>query len=413
MSRRRALLRGAVAALGAVALAALWLLAGSPTFGLGPAPGAGDLRIERGDLVVAVEVAGTLRSTGSQLLGPPQIPMMWNYKIAFLAPEGTEVAAGTPVLRFDTSDLERRLLEKVAERDQAETEVEKRRIELEATLRDAELQLAEARARLRRARLETDVPEGLTAAKELLESRLDRRLAEREVASLTARLELEERAGRSEVAALVEKRDRAAARVAEIQQQIQRMTVAAPRPGTVIYVGDWQGEKAKVGDQVWQGRKILEIPDLASMEAEGRVDEADAGRLAAGQPVTLRLDAHPQVEYRGTVEEIEKTVKRREQGPPIKEVSLVIALESTDTARMRPGMRFQGEVEVERARDVVLAPADAVRSTAAGPRAWRRSPWGAEPVSLEVGRRNERFVEVVAGLSEGDRLVPPPREEAP
>jgi multidrug efflux pump subunit AcrA (membrane-fusion protein) len=53
---------------------------------------------------------------------------------------------------------------------------------------------------------------------------------------------------------------------------------------------------------------------------------------------------------------------------------------------------------------VLLAPADAVRSTADGPVAWRRSLFGSEPVHLEVGRRNERFVEVLAGLAEGDRL---------
>jgi multidrug resistance efflux pump len=404
--RRPLLGLGGVAALTALALAAGGALAPRSS-------GTGTERtVVRGDLALTVAVTGTLRSTDSSFLGPPQVPETWNYKISFLAPEGTEAEAGMPVLRFDTSELERKLLDKVAERDQAGTELEKRRVEMERTVRDAELALAEARARLRRAVLKTDVPAELTSAKELFEARVDRRLAEAEVESLGRRHDLERQAGAAELAALAEKHARAGQRVAEIQEFIGRMTVRAPRAGTVIYESDWQGEKVKVGDQVWQNRKVMEIPDLASMEAEGRVDEADSGRLSVGQPVTLRLDAHPGREVHGTVRAIEKSVKRRSRGVPLREVELTIALEGTDTERMRPGMRFQGEVEVERAVEVLLAPADAVRSTADGPVAWRRSLFGSEPVHLEVGRRNERFVEVLAGLAEGDRLGLP-GEEAP
>ncbi|HEX2163800.1 MAG TPA: HlyD family efflux transporter periplasmic adaptor subunit, partial [Thermoanaerobaculia bacterium] len=335
-----------------------------------------------------------------------------SYKISFLAPEGAEVQAGMPVVRFDTSQLEQQLMDTVAERDQAQTELDKRRIELQKTLRDQELRLAESRATLRRAELKIDVPEELASAKELFEAKVDHQVAAQEVASLEERLELERRAGEAELAALAEKRDRAAVRVQEIETYLERMTVRAPRAGTVIYEGDWQGTKVKIGDEVWQMRKVLQIPDLSSMEAEGRVEEADSGRLAVGQRVTLRLDAHPQVEYVGRVREIGKSVERRQRGAPVKEVELVIALESTDTERMRPGMRFQGEVEVERAEDVLLVPAEAVRSTAAGPVVYRRTLFGVEEVAIEAGRSNERFVEALSGVEAGARLAPPPKEGA-
>lgn len=404
--------RLAAAAVGGLALVAA-LAAGAAAFA-NAEPAGGDARwsVTRGDLPVTVEVTGTLRSTDSTLVGPPQIPTMWNYKIAFLVPEGMEVQAGMPVVRFDTSTLERELLDKIAERDQAETQLEKKRVELEKALRDQELRLAEARAELERSRLKVDVPEELASAKELFEAQVDHRVAAEKVASLAERIELERRAGRAELGSLAEKRRRAAVRVAEIETYLERLTVRAPRAGTVIYQADWQGNKVKVGDEVWQMRKVLEIPDLSSMEAEGTVDEADFGRLAAGQRVTFRLDAHPQVEYVGRVREIGKSVQRRDRGAPVKEVELVVALDATDTERMRPGMRFQGEVEVERADDVLLVPAEAVRSTAAGPVVCRRTLFGTEEVAIEAGRRDERFVEVLSGVAEGQRLVPPPREGA-
>lgn len=409
MKRRRVVLAGAALAL----LAAAVLLVRTPSFGLagagagrGEAPGAA-LRVERGDLVLTTGVEGTLRSVDSEQLGPPAIPSIWNYKIAFMAPEGAAVRAGQPVLRFDASELQRRLQETMAERDSAATQLEKAEVDLERKLRDMELQLAQARARARRAQLKTDVPEGLQAEKELTEARLDRAVADAEVASLETRLDLEGRAGSAEVAALREKRDRAEQRVAEMQEYMQRMNVAAARDGTVVYVSDWRGDKKKVGDDVWQSQKVLEIPDLARMEAVGHVDEADAGRIAVGQTAILRLDAHPDRDYRGRVAEIARAVTRKDRGNPLKQVELVIALDETDTARMRPGMRFQGEIEVERATGVLLAPAAAVRSTAEGAVAYRRSLFGAERVAPEVGRRNADFVEILEGLEEGQVLLPP------
>jgi len=70
-------------------------------------------------------------------------------------------------------------------------------------------------------------------------------------------------------------------------------------------------------------------------------------------------------------------------------------------------MRFQGEIEVERADGVLLAPAAAVRSTAAGPVALRRTLLGSERVVPEVGRRNDDWVEILGGLEEGQVLLPP------
>lgn len=369
--------------------------------------------VERGDLVLDVPVSGTIEAVDAVPLGPPSIPSMWNYKLARLVPEGTQVEAGQPVMAFDTTELERKLLDKVAERDSAETELDQRRTELERERRQTELDLATARAELVRAELKADVPPDVAEGNELAKARIDVELARKKVEHLTDKQGFQKRRAEAELAALREKRDRAAARVEEIREDIRKMNVTAPRPGTVIYVTNWRGEKKKVGDQVWQMETVVEIPDLTAMEGRGDVEEADAGRLAEGQRVQFRLDAHPDVPYRGTVERIERMVQRQSPRNPLKVVKLDIALEDTDRQRMRPGMRFRGSVEVDRAEDVLLAPVEAIYSTPQGPVAYRRGPLGgAQPVELEVGRRDGNFVEILAGLDEGDRLVSRPEGKA-
>jgi multidrug efflux pump subunit AcrA (membrane-fusion protein) len=399
--RQRRFARVAVSGIALLGLIlCLWLVAGRAAASAG-----GDwVEVRRDDLVVGVPVAGTLSSVQAIRVGPPQVQDVWDYKIAFMAPEGMQVRTGQPVLGFDTSELERELLDKMAERDSAQKELEKRQTNLEISRRDAELQLAEAQARQRRAALKVEVPPDLVATKELAKSREDLALANREIAYLKERLRLQTFQGRTEMDALAKRRDRAAARVREMEDAIRRMTVTAPRDGTVVYVADGQGEKKKVGDSCWRGQSVLEIPDLRAMRAEGEIDEADAGRVAVGQRVTLRLDAHPDDVFTGRVRSIGGAVRSKSEVNPLKVVKLDIDLDRTDPQLMRPGMRFTGTVEIERVARALVAPAEAVFNRPDGPVVYRKRGWGNEEVRPALGRRNERLVEIKSGLAPGDRI---------
>ncbi len=315
-----------------------------------------------------------------------------------------ELAARAGISRSYLSELERGLLDKMAERDSAQKELEKRQTNLEMALRDQRLQLAEAQARQRRAELKVQVPPELVASRELAQSREDLALANREIAYLQERLRLQTLQAGAETAALAKRRDRAAERVGEMEDAIRRMTVLAPRAGTVVYVADQGGEKKKVGDSCWRGQSVLEIPDLRGMRAEGEIDEADAGRLAVGQRVTLRLDAHPDDVFTGHVRSIGGAVRSRSEFNPLKVVKLGIDLDRTDPQRMRPGMRFSGRVEIERAARALVVPAEVVFNRPDGPVVFRRSGWSREEVRPRLGRRNERLVEILDGLAAGDRI---------
>lgn len=399
MSRGKRLLAAAAVA---VVLAGGWLVAAR-------AAGGGDeiewVTVERGDVVLGVDLEGELEATEASFLSPPAIPYQRQFRISFIAPEGARVTAGQPVLGFDTTDLETRLQERMADRDSAAAEMEKRTTDLAARRSEVELQLAEARAELRKTRLELEVPEDLVAQRELEVLRIDRTLAEKEIAYLEERLGLLERQAAVELGALAEKRDRAGGRVEEIREHLGRMRIAAPREGVVIYASNWQGEKAKVGDTVWRGNPVLQVPDLDRLHVAGRIDEADVASVAVGQRVTLRLDAQPDREIVGEVAEIGRTVQRRSPREPAKVMHLEISFDEIEPDLMRPGMRLRGRVEVERLEGVLTVPAAAVTPTHSGPVVYRRSAFGHEAVRPELGRRSAEAVEVVSGLAEGDRVA--------
>ncbi len=247
--------------------------------------------IERTDLSLTVDVSERLQAVYSQALGPPAVKWMWEFQIEDMAPEGSEVEKGEVVLAFDTTELERRLQEITAAYDSARKELEKKEAGIAIQRRNHALRMAEAKANRQKAALKLDRPRQFVAANELAKVRIDLDTFEKEIAYLQDREKSLEVAFEAETAVLRGERDRVAGRLQEIKAAITAMAVKAPRSGTVIHTTDGRGEKKKVGDPCWRAERVLEIPDLTKMTAEGEVDEVDAGKLAVGQSVKLRLEA--------------------------------------------------------------------------------------------------------------------------
>ncbi len=391
--RRRIVLAFSAIVILLVAGRVIWAVLREPT---------GCRRTERGDLVIGVEVTGTLRAVDSSVLGPPQVRDVWQFKIAMMADEGTEVKTGQPVIAFDASELQQRLQTKLADLDSARTEVEKKKVDIAVTVANDRLALAEVEARLRKASLIADQPFGLRANNEIAKARLDLELAGLEVGLVKRRIDATRRAGDEELGVLEATLAQVESEVKQIQDGIGRMERTAPRDGIVIHVANWRNEKKKVGDSCWVAERVVEIPDLSRMEADGEVEEAEAGRIREGQAVSLHLDAHPDHEYRAVVESISRAVQEKSWRNPLKIVHLTLSLEETDPERMRPGMRVRGEVEVDRHHDVVLIPVEAVFRDKGLTVAYSRGMTGWRSVPLVLGDRNSDQVEVIAGLEPGD-----------
>lgn len=371
------------------------------------------VRVTRGDLVSGIDITGTLSAVDSGSFGPPQVSDMWDFKISMLAPEGTDVKKGQPVMSFDTSELRKRLDEKSAEAEQARKEIEKKRADLALRREDERLQLADAEARARKAELKLEGPSDIVSVKERKQVQLDADVAKNEAKTIRLRIASLERAASAEIALLTSKQEHAAAIVKEMQNAIENMTVKAPRNGTIVYVTNWRGDKKKVGDSVWRMERVVEIPDLARMMAKGEVDESDAGKVAVGQRVSLTLDAHPDEELRGMIKETARTVQRQQgSSSKLKVLRVTILLDKTDPAKMRPGMRFHGTVELTRSKNAVLVPRTAVYLSPRGPVAFRRGLFSVATVPLKLGKQNEKSIEVIDGLGATDRvLVPKPEDK--
>ena len=139
------------------------------------------------------------------------------------------------------------------------------------------------------------------------------------------------------------------------QVDLAHTTIRAPIDGVVIARSIDLGQTVAAS---LQAPKLFVIAnDLARMQVETRIDEADIGRIHAGLPVSFTVDAYPDMTFEGEVAQV-----RLE---PITEQNVVTYTTVIHTGnpglRLKPGMTANVSVLVAKRDDVLKVPAAALR----------------------------------------------------
>jgi len=152
------------------------------------------------------------------------------------------------------------------------------------------------------------------------------------------------------------------------------------------------------------------IMDVSNFVVDLPVDETDVVAVQIGQRVTFTLDALPDAEITGVVERVSLT--------PTKIGTLVtylvrVRVDETD-APIKVGMSVTARIATQELLDVVLVPNRYIRIDRATQSAYvtiERAQGRFEEVQIEIGARNDRFTQVIAGVLVGDVVVLLPRGE--
>ncbi len=252
----------------------------------------------------------------------------------------------------------------------------------EAAVAAARAQVAQAQAQLQR------LLKGASEA-ELAAARAQVRQAEAQLEKLKAGASAEE------LAAAQAQVDQARATLQQAELALENATLVAPMAGTVATVGVTEGELVSAAVPA------VVLIDTSEYKIVLAIDETDIGKIEVGQPATITLDAFPGEELSGQVTEV-SPAGTIQQG--IVTYSVTVRPDPTDLP-LRPGMTAGVEIVVAQKDNVLLIPSRAVR-TQEGKRIVL-VPRGNEtvPVEVETGLRNDQFVEIKSGLSEGDRVI--------
>ncbi len=402
MSRRSA------AVAGLAVLIALWIATGLlPGGGRGASLSAAGIplfRVERRPYTRTVTAEGFLRAVRATPISiPADLPGF--QRIVWIAPEGEPVRKGDVILRFDSGQAERALVDGKDDLDVAGLKIrqteEEKRTERENLLLDAELaereleQVTEFGAR----------DAAVYSRHEVIDSEIDEELARGEAANARRRSERVLEEARTQLELLAIEKAEAESKLRRARQGLATLEVRAPHDGLFV-TRDWDsGNKVVPGIDVWPGWPVGEIPDPERMQAKVYVLEADASGLRAGCRATLVVEAHSGREYRARVERVEALAKRRDWRSPVQYFEAILAPDETDIGTMKPGQSVRAEIVLEEVPAALAVPPQAIRREAGRTLAFRREGPRLVPVEVRLGPASPCGVVVEQGLKEGDEIA--------
>jgi macrolide-specific efflux system membrane fusion protein len=183
-------------------------------------------------------------------------------------------------------------------------------------------------------------------------------------------------------------------------------TMTAPVAGTVVAIASEVGEPigtTAIGTQGTSGFIILAALDEFVVTAE--FAEGDVVGIAVGQKVSLEFDALPEETRVGEVTHVAPFGVVDPSGASLTTYEVTISVPNAP-AGLRAGMTAQASITTEERVGVVAAPVTALVPTDDGFIVRVQGEDGTiTNVDVEVGIRGGYYVEILSGLSEGDRVV--------
>ena len=290
---------------------------------------------------------GELQAVETDNYSPPKIRRIWQYTIAFMAPDGSQVNPGQPVLMFKTDQLKERLLDKQGELNIKSSELKNVQVGKVETMQNKDLAVEEKKMLLDKAKRKAELPKSVIALNDYEENQLKYELAKIEYQhALDDRVLNEERLV-TEIQILDANIAKLTAEVAELNNSIKSMRIMSKRKGIVMHQTDWNNNKYAVGDSVWGGARVTEVADLDQIIAQLEIKENDMSRVSEGQKVKFVLDAYPDLEFSGSIQSLSKVVRTKSKNQPSKILDAVVEIDGLDLSIMRPGMSIKATILAE------------------------------------------------------------------
>lgn len=370
-----------------------------------PADDIATFKVEPLTFARRVTAEGTLKPVKATPVGVPQnatSPM----KVSWLADDGALLRKGDVIVRFDETEFVDLMLRGREDRSTAGNKLQKADAESSSTRknlgRDARLAQSELEAAQRfkfddaeifsrYARIEAEVDQNLASsrkrhAEEVLGVRNNLSRVERDLISIEDR--------------------RAGLKIQQAEEGLQALQVTAPHDGILVLQRNWRGDISRVGDTMWRGQTIGEIPELSSMQAEVFVLEADAAGLAVDQKATLFLEADSRAQFKGKVKSVDKVARPRIPRQPVQYFGVTVELERTDPKLMKPGARVRATLEVENQSNAFAIPRQALFEKEGKKLVYRKKGGDAfEPAEVTIGSSSAGRVVVTKGLTKGDEIA--------
>ncbi|WP_144208833.1 efflux RND transporter periplasmic adaptor subunit [Shewanella donghaensis] len=201
------------------------------------------------------------------------------------------------------------------------------------------------------------------------------------------------------------------AKINRYANNLNQMEIKAPHDGLFVASPGWNGSIPIAGDMMWSGMTIGILPDTSNMQAKLFVLESEALGLAVGKPVTLHLDAYPNLDISGKVIQLDSLAKAKDKNSPVNYFELTVSIDKTMTDIMTPGRQLSAAIHATDINDVITIPNQALFQKSGEYWVYLKTSEGFLKQAVTPGNRSLNRTVINSGLSQGDviALTTPPK----
>jgi HlyD family secretion protein len=287
--------------------------------------------VTRGDLTLTITATGNLEPTNEVTIGSELSGTVSSVSVD----SNDRVKKGQQLAQLDTSKLEKQILSYRAAVESAKANVQ----QAEATLVEAEATLARQQELQR-------ISGGKMPSKADLDSAV----------ATAARARADLASARASVA-------QSEATLASNERDLAKGVIRSPTDGIVLTRTVEPGQTVAASLSAPELFVIAE--SLEHMKLEVTIAEADIGRVAVGQPATFTVDAWPDRTYSAKVTKVSFGSSTTDN---VVTYATELEVDNSDLS-LRPGMTATADITVAARKDVLTAPAAALRYKPVAPAA--------------------------------------------
>lgn len=208
--------------------------------------------------------------------------------------------------------------------------------------------------------------------------------------------------------------------------QLHYCRIISPIDGTVTERVIQPGETVVPGVQAtFDGKALLTVSDLSTLIVKADLNQIDVAKVKLGQNVKVTFDALPDRSYDATITKIAPAsvtpdTKSSGGGQSTSAAVDVFPVEATLTkadAAIKPGMTADVRIHIEKKEHVIALPIEAVVKESGKQYVTKVIPaekgkQRTDKIEVKVGARNDREIQILSGLTEGDKVLIKPASAA-
>tara|TARA_Y100001934_G_scaffold263074_1_gene338319 strand:+ start:2987 stop:4711 length:1725 start_codon:yes stop_codon:yes gene_type:complete len=199
-------------------------------------------------------------------------------------------------------------------------------------------------------------------------------------------------------------------KLGEYEAQITAARVMAPDDGMVVYpfvsFRSQSQSMIEEGASVRPRQELIKLPDVSQMKVTIKVHESHVNQVQAGMGAYVVLDSLPDKRFKAHVKKVNlmPDQQSRFSNPNMKVYSTVILIDDK-LPEVKPGLSARAEVVVTNLQNVIKVPIQAVTTFKGKQVCYVRKGSEDEPVDVEVGLYNSKFIQIPSGLKPGDEIL--------